>query len=299
MSYATGCVNYFKSLHVIHENANEGNLRFARTLVFGFWSLYYVFNPVQNAADFPFASTDYVAIIASLPPPVLDWLWDKDSLFLLRLFAAVSAALCINRRLLFIFGLPLCLDLTLLQGVVRCFNTSHGEVVPLLAAWTLTGFCMLEPRASSQTRTWNDAFYPLFVICAILTSTYFFAGLHRVLSDPTIIFSNAMKHWAIAGTMKDNFLPPGLGHYTAKYLTLDWALRGAFLFTTVMELLSPLVLLQRKFRIFWLMAMVGFHVGTLVFMRILFWENCLLYPLFFENIRLGGRSPSTHEGKTG
>lgn len=274
------------SWRVIHLHADEANLRFARLIVFGFWFVYYLVTPVELAADFPFALMDHMALVASLPEPLIRFIWNEPTLFGLRLLALVLAPFCIHSRGLRIFGIPLCINLTLLQNVARCFNSNHGEIAPLLAAWILTCCCLLQSAPNKPPRPpVNENFFPLFIICAALTSAYMFAGLHRLLSDPLVIFGNAMKQWAIVGTLKDNFLSPGLGHYAAKYLWLDWLLRGAFLFTTMMELISPLALFHRYFRYFWLISMVGFHLGTLVFMRIFFWENCFLYLLFFESLR--------------
>ena len=58
-------------------------------------------------------------------------------------------------------------------------------------------------------------------------------------------------------------------------------LRTGFLATTLFEACSPLVLVATRFRTVWLCAMIAFHVGTLVFMNIFFWENVILLIALF------------------
>jgi hypothetical protein len=55
------------------------------------------------------------------------------------------------------------------------------------------------------------------------------------------------------------------------------------------EVFAPCCLVSRRFRIFFLVMMIPFHLLVLVTMNILFWENLALFALLFDVDRLARR----------
>jgi hypothetical protein len=68
----------------------------------------------------------------------------------------------------------------------------------------------------------------------------------------------------------------------------------------LIEVFSLFCLSSRPFRIFWLSVMVPFHLLTLIFMNIFFWQNLLLFPLLLcEVSKLRFLTPSRSLLRTG
>jgi uncharacterized membrane protein len=61
-------------------------------------------------------------------------------------------------------------------------------------------------------------------------------------------------------------------------------LNAGFVVVTVLEVLAPLCLFSRRFRLLWLGVMVPFHVATLFLMKIFFWQNLILLVLLLAGV---------------
>jgi len=276
---------FWSPWRVIHEQADKGSLAFARFVVFGFWAIYLTISPIELVGELPLEIARPVRLLELLPHGLQQFCFSGSTLYVLRYVCLGLSLLCMfSDKALRYTGLPLFFALAMIQGILRSWGSvNHGEIAPLLATMILA-ICATDDLIWPALKKHSGrAFYPLAMICGCICVAYSFVALHRLL-DPTVLFDDSMRGWAIKSSYKDNFLPAGFGHLAAQYESVALLLKVGFIVTTLFELLSPVALFHRRFRYVWLIYMAGFHIATMLFMRILFWENMLLYLLFFEGI---------------
>ena len=115
------------------------------------------------------------------------------------------------------------------------------------------------------------------LVAVALLIPYSFIGLNRLVVDGPRMFSSDAILYYFAGASRSFESYPG-------WWPIAIVMRIApfmFLLTTLAEASSPLVLVSRRYRKWWLVFMVCFHASTVLLMNILFWENLMLLTIVF------------------
>jgi hypothetical protein len=132
---------------------------------------------------------------------------------------------------------------------------------------------------------------PLVGIVLALCLTYTFAGIYRLLHGGLALFTSAQLPAFVARNSLQLVQPTGnLGDWVLHAPAAAWLLSVGFPVVTAFEVLAPLCLFVRRFRYAFMAVMVPFHVLSWLVMQVWFWENLVLYLLFFDLRRR--RSPA-------
>lgn len=116
----------------------------------------------------------------------------------------------------------------------------------------------------------------------LLTVPYCFIGLHRVLEGGWEVFTgDALRHWFVVFSYQPGSWSFRGGYAVANSEILMALAKGGFFVITVLEILTPLILISTVFRRAWLAMMIPFHVATLLTMNIFFVQNMILLLCLF------------------
>jgi hypothetical protein len=186
----------------------------------------------------------------------------------------------------------------LFDGIGKCFLgfVNHAEIAAILAAVVL----VLAPGAADRWSVMGNrtgerpvAEYATWTLVAGMGMllAYSFISAHRLQNGLGVYTGGALLV-----SMVNLSMMPVETHFQGGLLVMEhsWmgrAVRAGFLVTTVLEFLSPLILWSRRFRWLWLLVMVPFHVSTLYFMNIFFWENLVLIGVLFTGWEYWRRGP--------
>jgi hypothetical protein len=182
-----------------------------------------------------------------------------------------------------------CVLLTLRQGLKRGFagHLEHQDLVLLYAAYLLA-LCPLADRLIPPARrraeaSWTLDGVPLVGIALSLCLTYTFAGVFRLLHGGLALFTSAQLPAFVARNSLQLVHPMGnLGGWVLGTPEAAWLLAVGFPLVTAVEVLAPLALFSRWFRYVFVAVMAPFHVLSWLIMQVWFWENLVLYVLFFD-----------------
>lgn len=268
-----------------------GGLEHASTIraaVFGIWAVIILNTPYQSYAAFPVDSLRSVGLMSLL----LDLTATRTFVLMPVPLAVVqwgTCAACIVAMLLPGLGrLPpwcalagvLLLD-TLTKSVGGFAN--HAQAVALLVlalfaifsgrhylpAYTLV---MWRRRQPAQLDAAAPDYAGIVWLCSfVIVVPYTYIGLNRLLVGGAEIFrGDAILYYLQTSA---SFVSPPMWMNDHPWRDL---LRWGFLGTTCFEASSLAVLAFPRYRAVWLIAVLAFHLATLVLMNILFWENMVL-----------------------
>ncbi|MGY6500120.1 MAG: hypothetical protein ACXIVQ_04360 [Acidimicrobiales bacterium] len=126
---------------------------------------------------------------------------------------------------------------------------------------------------------------PLVAVAALFALAYLMIGARRVVDGAvTVLTDDSMVIWSVARILEDDHYPWDVPQVL---LSNQWMLPGVavgFALVTIAEILTPFILRNRRLCTMWLAVMVPFHVSTLLFMEIFFWENLILIGVLFTGI---------------
>lgn len=134
----------------------------------------------------------------------------------------------------------------------------------------------------------------LLAVALVLCFTYSFIGIRRVAFGGIEVFTGDALLTSLA--LRSLEYGPFDFDYGLLPLRMPWlafAAKIGFVVVTIFEILSPFVLISRRFRYAWLAVILSFHFATLFTMNIFFWENVVLILVFLTGatgIRLRERS---------
>lgn len=124
---------------------------------------------------------------------------------------------------------------------------------------------------------------PLVAAFTALCLTYTFVGLYRIVHGGIDVFSSgSITFWALRDSYQVLNPAWGFGRLLLEYPLLEKMLILGFPVITVFEVLAPICLFSRFFRYVFLLAMIPFHFLSWLFMEVFFWENLVLFVLFFD-----------------
>jgi hypothetical protein len=160
---------------------------------------------------------------------------------------------------------------------------SHGHLTVLLVVIIMAVFWRVPfaspwddgPQWSQEVEDTHEAILRLSLLTLVVP--YTFVGIARLVDGGSEIFTGDMLLTAIR---KDSARASAYGFALAPRVLelpgVSATLRVGFAVTTMFEALSGLVFVSRTFRLLWLLAMLCFHMLTLLSMNIFFWQNVVV-----------------------
>ena len=273
-----------------HWDAPPEALRLVRRLVFATWFLRVAFKPLDQLALIPPSLFTPVGPMAFLPPSIEALLHGAVFLQALKAATLLSFALVIAGVALRPMMVASCVLMTAFACLWRGFagHMDHESVLILFAGYILTLYELADawaerrgeaPVAGGPTR----AGIPLTTILIVLCLAYTMVGIFRLVRGaPSVFTSGSLTFWALRNAYETAEPAWGWGKYVVEYPWLGRLLNGGFPVITLFELTALTALFSRWYRYAFLLVMVPFHLLSLFVLDVFFWENMVLYVLFFE-----------------
>lgn len=272
---------------LFYEKATARTIGALRVWVFGLWLFKVAIDPFQTVSGLPKAAYSPVGVLHLLPPGIWPVVLAPGALLALRVAICLSLVFAVlgvaTRRACALAALLLLFE----QGVLRGFGQlNHCELGLLYCALLLPLFpCgdafALRPRRGAPAPASHYQACAL-TLAAMFCATYFFPGANRVVDTPDLLFSGAMRRYAVDNSFHDSRPWSALVRRIVTTAPGAFALAAALPFVTVFELLAPLCLVSEKFRWAFVRVMTVFHVMAAIIMNVIFWENVLLYVLLID-----------------
>jgi hypothetical protein len=271
-------------LALIHEQAGPRLLGLARRGIFALWIVKLLLDPLTRLADMPKQMLRPVGVLNLLSPDALFNLFTAPELATLWwfTFGVVVACLFIRKpigtALLYTVAAGF---LTIYSSVIRCFGPAvHTDIVLLLGTCALAAYAwadLVAPRAPGRYS------YPLITILALLTMGYTLVGLNRVVTGGIDVFTgDTMTAWAVDASLRGYYFNTGIGWHVPDWPLVNFMLCAGLPAITAFEILAPLCLAWARFRWVFIPVMLSFHLLSLVFMNIFFFDDMLLYLLLID-----------------
>jgi hypothetical protein len=273
-------------LELIHEQAGPRLLLLAQRGVVGLWIFKLLLDPLWRLAEFPRELFRPAGVLRLFSPELLDWqlsapglvsLWGA-SLFFLALsifFMRPPMALTVSAFLL-----------TVYSSLIRSYGPAvHTDIPLLLAVYALAGFAWADLIAPGQSPKEKRAraSYPLIAIVAMLCLSYCLVGLARAILGGIHVFTgDLMEMWAVDASLRGYYFNTNIGWQIPHWPLVVLMLKGGLPAVTLFEITAPLCLAWPRFRWIFIPFMLSFHLLSLVFMNIFFFDDMLLYLLLVD-----------------
>ena len=276
-------------MKLIHEDATKDGLEFLYRYIFGIWLFIVLLDPLADLAYLPpsaFLPTGFLLKI--WPQPVQSFFLSIFFLAALKILMIIALVCVIFNKRRFPMSILVCLLLTMYQGLIRSFgHVNHPELMLLLTTYVLTVFAAPGALTAEKHRpfTVNPYAIPFITILFIYSLTYVFAGIHRLVHGGTDIFTtDTITYWIIENGKRSRGFMWHLEDLALQWSWLHHLIQGGFIAVTVFEVLAPFYLISKTFRYAFVCVMLPFHFVVWIFMGIFFWQNIILYVLFFDPI---------------
>jgi predicted DCC family thiol-disulfide oxidoreductase YuxK len=268
-------------------------LGFVRVVVFSLWLGIVATDPFYELAALPPEIFDAYGLMQLIPEAVQGWILTPAFLHAFKWVLSLGLVFCVlSGRPYLVVAVATVLMLTFHQGLVRGFGfINHKELGLLYVAYVLAlfpahqGFTWLKTDRALEARPAPVAALALQSMTVVLLLLYTFIAVYRIAQGSPAIFLNGTMtfHLAEAALRTGDYGMEFAQSVLHQPLLLQLANAG-YAISTWMEVLALLCLVSRKFRIAWIAFMVVFHVSTLVFMNIWFWQNVLLIGLLLTDV---------------
>ncbi len=271
---------------MLHSKPSERYANALRVVVFSIWSLKFLFDPIEELATLPIELFSPPAPLSFLPDEWSRLLLSTNALLAVRATGLCACVLSYWRRFIPVSGAIAFLSILAYQCIVRGFgHTNHAEIAAIFSVFIYLLFSLYEKKRANPEPV---------VIALTLCTTYSLIGVHRIATGGLEIFlSDTIVYWAANNSSITSYFDFNFGTMAAESAPYGWALKFGFFWVTVCEIIAPMALFARNVRVVFLVSILGFHIGTLLTMNILFWENiALLLALFGPFLRNKDRRPS-------
>lgn len=275
---------------MLHDRATARSLGILRAAVFTIWLGDLLREPITDLKHLPVAMFQPLGVLRVVPDAA--WPIVFSPLFLVALKLAMLAlvvplALGVGPyRILVVMAALL---LTLWQGLTRgMLGVVHREMAILYVTYVLA----LAPAADAfvfrrggSNRTDGDRppgvhRAALMVATLLFALTYAAVGVRRLTAGgPGIFFDGTILRYLVVRSAEPGWWVGGAGLWVLGHPWLAWLVQVAFPIITLFEILAPLVLIDGRFRIAWVVVIVAFHAASWGMMQIFFLQNLLLMPL--------------------
>jgi hypothetical protein len=283
-------------LELIHEQAGPRLLRLARLGIFALWMFKLLLDPLWRLAEMPREMFRPVGILNLLPANALDALLRPGALTLFLVATLLVLALGLTNRAFPVVATLAAILLTAYSSLIRGFGPAvHTDIVLLLAVYVLAGFAwadFLEVKFGKTSdslsvgtvidcRTWSS--YPLVTIVTLLCLSYMLVGINRAVAGGINVFTgDTMETWAIDASLRGYYFNTNIGWHLPEWPLIALLLKLGLPVITVFEITAPLCLASPHYRWVFLPTMFSFHLLSLVFMNIFFFDDMLLYLLLID-----------------
>lgn len=270
-------------IKLLHADAGPRALAVCRIVIFGL-CLHRLWN-----AD--------VLRLAQLPPDwhhqrgIMRWLPEEALLYLLQpevlgclYAAAIALGVCavLGLRFYHAAATGFCLLFFLFQAIGHGFSgfVGHSNMALMFSSWILAAFPAADAIAAQQkSRTKDPVFYaaPLVFMSAAICLAYSLLGLRRFMHGGLEIFTGdtILTFFAVRSLMHSAH-GYEYGLVFLSHPALIVAAKAGFLLITLFELLAPVCMVSKRFRLVWVGLMIPFHISTLFTMNIFFRANLIL-----------------------
>ena len=275
-------------LELIHEQAGPRLLRLARIGIFGLWIVKLLLDPLWRLAEMPREFFQPVGILALLPPSAVDQFLTPNGLAALLVTTLGVLVLGLTNRAFPLVSTAAAACLTVYSSLIRSFGPAvHTDIVLLLAVYALAGFAWADWIAlkfsgkKSPPGAWSS--YPLVTIVALLTLSYCLVGLNRAVAGGISVFTgDTMEAWAVDASLRGYYFNTNVGWHVPEWPIVALFLKMGLPGITLFEMTAPLCLVSSHYRWIFIPVMLSFHLLSLVFMNIFFFDDMLLYLLLID-----------------
>jgi hypothetical protein len=272
---------------LLHEQAGPGLLRLARRGVFALWIVKLLLDPLWRLAEMPREFFQPVGILALLPASALDHLLTPVGLTTLLVGTLVVLALGLTNRAFLLISTLAAILLTAYSSLIRSFGPAvHTDIVLLLAVYAMAGFAWADWIAlkfGEKKILPGAAAYPLITIVAMLCLSYCLVGLNRTVAGGARVFTgDTMEAWAIDAGLRGYYFNTNIGWHIPEWPVVVFMLRSGLPVITLFEITAPLCLASPRYRWIFIPVMLSFHLLSLVFMNIFFFDDMFLYLLLID-----------------
>jgi hypothetical protein len=273
---------------LLHEQAGPGLLRLTRLGVFALWIVKLLLDPLWRLADLPRELYQPIGILALFPGVLLDRLLTTTGLTAFLLVTFLVLTLCLTNRSFAFTSTFAAILLTVYASLMRGFGPAvHTDIVLLLAVYVLAGFAWADffQTKSGPVKTWAGAWssYPVITIVLLLCLSYSLVGINRVCMGGWHVFTgDTMEVWAIDASLRGYYFNTNIGWHVPEWPLVALMLRLGLPFITLFEITAPLCLASSHYRWIFIPTMLSFHLLSLVFMNIFFFDDMLLYLLLID-----------------
>jgi hypothetical protein len=266
---------------LIHEQAGPRLLRLARLGVFALWIVKLLLDPLWRLAELPSAMLRPVGVLNLLPAGALHALFAPGALTALLVVTLIVLAVALTDLAFPLVATFAAVLLTVYSSVIRSFGPAvHTDIVLLLAVYALAGFAWADvaaPRAPARCS------YPVITIISLLYLAYALVGLNRVVTGGIDVFTgDTMEKWAVDASLRGYYFNTNIGWHVPQWPLAALFLKLGLPGVTVLEIVAPLGLVSSHFRWLFIPVMLSFHLLSLVFMNIFFFDDMLLYLLMID-----------------
>jgi hypothetical protein len=278
--------HFLGPLELIHEQAGPRLLLLVQRGIVGLWIFKLLLDPLWRLAELPRELFEPTGVLRLFGPGLLDWqlsaagltsLWAGSLLFLglTLFFTRPPLALTISAFLL-----------TVYSSLIRSYGPAvHTDIPLLLAVYALAGFAWADVIAPAQSPADKAAraSYPLITIVAMLCLSYCMVGLARAILGGIHVFTgDLMEMWAVDASLRGYYFNTNVGWQIPHWPLVVLMLKGGLPAVTVFEIMAPLCLVWARFRWVFIPFMLSFHLLSLVFMNIFFFDDMFLYLLLID-----------------
>ena len=229
-----------------------------------------------------------IGILALLPASAIDALLTWNGLAALLVFTLGVLVLALTDKAFPFVSTVAAVLLTAYSCLIRGFGPAvHTDIVLLFAVYALAGFAWADWIAlkfggkKSPPGAWSS--YPLVTLVAMLCLSYCLVGLNRTVAGGARVFTgDTMEAWAIDAGLRGYYFNTNIGWHIPEWPLIVLALRSGLPVITLFEITAPLCLASSHYRWIFIPVMLSFHLLSLVFMNILFFDDMLLYLLLVD-----------------
>ncbi len=273
MSAVEPTQNRFDAL--VRPIAPAARLGALRALVGGFVLIYLIarFAHLWRLSRLPSAQFKPTGILTLLDHSLAGWQWHV--LLIATVLLSVTFALGIKHRVLApLFALALLLTISYRNSWGMIFHTENLMVLhvgilafaPAARGWSWDQHKSKAEHADSWRYGW-----PIFLMSAVAVISYTLAGYAK-LRYAGISWGDGevLRNYVAMDNLRKILLGDTYSPLAAPAMRLDLVFTLLASGSLMLELVSPISLFSRQFARLWVPAMVGFHLGIVALMAIVF-----------------------------
>jgi hypothetical protein len=274
---------------LIHEQAGPRLLGLTRLGILALWIIKLLLDPLWRLADMPREMFQPIGLLALFPAAVQNALLTPGGLVTLLILTLASLAFCLTNRAFPLASTLAAILVTIYSCLIRSFGPAvHTDIVLILALYVLAGFAWADFFATKLSRekslpsgSWSS--FPIVTIVALLCLSYMLVGLNRTIAGGLGVFTgDTMEVWAIDASLRGYYFNTNIGWHIPEWPLVVVMLRSGLPVITLFEMTAPLCLVSSHYRRVFIPVMLSFHLLSLVFMNIFFFDDMLLYLLLID-----------------